>query len=218
MKGGITSGVVYPGAITHGLRGLPLPEPGRRLRGRDRRGGSRVRIPAEPGRPGAYDVLDEVQHEISGQGFVQSLFQPTAEAKPAFDLALRLVTTTGSLTQRLLQAGVLCTAGQALPARRGLTVLVWLGIAALAIAALFAGGPSGLEIAAAILLGVAALPLGGLIVAAFAVAAFVRFGRSSTMPSRTRGGGCAAGRPKGKPVDSGLTDWLYQTVQVRRQS
>ena len=108
MKGGITSGVVYPGAITRIAKDFRF----RNLGGASAGAIAAVAAAAceyrrNQGDPAAYDVLDEVQHEISGQGFVQSLFQPTAEAKPAFDLALRLVTTTGSLTQRLLQAGVL---------------------------------------------------------------------------------------------------------------
>ena len=108
MKGGITSGVVYPGAITRIAKDFRF----RNLGGASAGAIAAVAAAAceyrrNQGDPAAYDVLDEVQHEISGQGFVQSLFQPTAEAKPAFDLALRLVTTTGSLAQRLLQAGVL---------------------------------------------------------------------------------------------------------------
>ena len=215
MKGGITSGVVYPGAITRIAR-TSASGTWAAPRRRDRRGrGSRMRVPAEPGRPGRVRRPRRGAARDQRPGFVQSLFQPTAEAKPAFDLALRLVTTTGSLTQRLLQAGVLILRQD----RRfllgaGLTVLVWLGIAVLAIAALVTGDPSGLEIAAAILLGVAALPLGGLIVAAFAVAAFVRFGTKLDHALQdTWWGMCSGKTEEGKPVDSGLTDWLYQTVQ-----
>jgi predicted acylesterase/phospholipase RssA len=216
MKGGITSGVVYPGAITRIAKDFRF----RNLGGASAGAIAAVAAAAceyrrNQGDPAAYDVLDEVQHEISGQGFVQSLFQPTAEAKPAFDLALRLVTTTGSLAQRLLQAGVLILRQD----RRfllgaGLTVLVWLGIAVLAIAALATGGQSGLEIAAAILLGIAALPLAGLIAAAFAVAAFVRFGTKLDHALQDTWWGMCSGRTEsGQPTDSGLTDWLYQTVQ-----
>ena len=216
MKGGITSGVVYPGAITRIAKDFRF----RNLGGASAGAIAAVAAAAceyrrNQGDPAAYDVLDEVQHEISGQGFVQSLFQPTAEAKPAFDLALRLVTTTGSLTQRLLQAGVLILKQD----RRfllgaGLAVLAWLGIAVLAIAALVTGGPSGLEIAAAILLGLAALPLAGLIVAAFAVAAFVRFGTKLDHALQDTWWGMCSGKTEGgQPTDSGLTDWLYQTVQ-----
>ncbi|HKY12630.1 MAG TPA: hypothetical protein VJL85_04740 [Gaiellaceae bacterium] len=216
MKGGITSGVVYPGAITRIAKDFRF----RNLGGASAGAIAAVAAAAceyrrNQGDPAAYDVLDEVQHEISGQGFVQSLFQPTAEAKPAFDLALRLVTTTGSLAQRLLQAGVLILKQD----RRfllgaGLAVLAWVGIAVLAIAALVTGGPSGLEIAAAILLGLAALPLAGLIVAAFAGAAFVRFGTKLDHALQdTWWGMCSGKTEEGRPADSGLTDWLYQTVQ-----
>ena len=97
MKGGITSGVVYPGAITRIADDYRF----RNLGGASAGAIAAVAAAAceyrrNRGYPDAFDVLDEVQHEISGPGFVQSLFQPTAEAKPAFDLALRLVTTTGS--------------------------------------------------------------------------------------------------------------------------
>ena len=216
MKGGITSGVVYPGAITR-ISG--------KYRFRNLGGASAGAIAAvaaaaceyrrNHGVPAAYDVLDEVQNEIKQQGFVQSLFQPTAEARPAFNLALRLVTTSGTLAQRLMQAGILLLRQD----RRflfgaGVAVIAWLAVAVFAIAALLAGGPSGLEIFAAILLAVAALPLVGLIAAAFAVAAFVRFGTKLDHALQdTWWGMCSGKTEQGQPANSGLTDWLYQTIQ-----
>ena len=215
MKGGITSGVVYPGAITRIAREYRF----RNLGGASAGAIAAVAAAAceyrrNQGDPDAYQVLDEVQSEIKQQGFVESLFQPTAEARPAFDLALRLVTTSGSLAQRLLQAGVIILRQD----RRflfgaGVAVIAWLAIVVLAIGALFAAGgwPA---ILAAILLALAALPLAGLIVAAFAVFAFVRFGTKLDQALQdTWWGMCSGKTERGRPTDSGLTDWLYQTVQ-----
>ena len=216
MKGGITSGVVYPGAITRISQ---------HYRFRNLGGASAGAIAAvaaagceyrrNQGDPAAFDVLDDVQAEISQPGFVQSLFQPTPAARPAFELALRLVTTSGSLLQRLGQAGVsILRTDPRFLLGAGVTVLVWLGIVVLAIVALLADGPGTLEIVAAVLLGLAALPLAGLLVAAFALAAFLRFTANLDRALRNTWWGMCSGRTEdGQPPDSGLTDWLYQTVQ-----
>src|SRR5215218_10155893 len=94
MKGGITSGVVYPSAIRK-IAG--------RYRFRNLGGASAGAIAAvaaaaceyrwNQGQPAAYEALGEVSDEITKQGFVLSLFQPTAAARPAFDVALRFVTS-----------------------------------------------------------------------------------------------------------------------------
>ena len=216
MKGGITSGVVYPGAIT---------KIAKKYRFKNLGGASAGAIAAvaaagceyarNQGDPNAFDVLDQVRDEISAQGFVLSLFQPTPAARPAFDLALRLVTTTGSLMQRLMQTGVsLLRTDPRFLIGAGLAVLLWIGIVVLAIVALVYGDPGTLDIVAAVLLGLAAIPLAGLIVAAFAVAAFVRFTSKLDGALRDTWWGMCSGRTEsGKPADSGLTDWLYKTVQ-----
>jgi predicted acylesterase/phospholipase RssA len=216
MKGGITSGVVYPGAITRIAKDYRF----RNLGGASAGAIAAVAAAAceyrrNQGDPNAFRVLDQVRDEISAQGFVLSLFQPTEEARPAFDLALRLVTTTGSLARRLFQAAVLILKED----RRfllgaGLAVLVWIAIVVLSIVALLRGGPGALDIVAAILLGLVALPIAALIAAAFAVGAYVRFGTKLDRALRQTSWGMCSGRTEdGRPENSGLTDWLYQTVQ-----
>jgi predicted acylesterase/phospholipase RssA len=216
MKGGITSGVVYPGAIT---------KISKQFRFKNLGGASAGAIAAvaaagceyarNQGDPEAFDVLDQVRDEISAQGFVLSLFQPTPKARRAFDLALRLVTTSGSLVERLMQAAVsILRTDPRFLLGAGLAVLVWIGIVVLAIVALVSGDRGTLEIVAAILLGLAAVPLAALIAAAFAVAAFFRFTAHLDRALRNTWWGMCSGRTEaGKPADSGLTDWLYKTVQ-----
>src|SRR3712207_4426651 len=86
MKGGITSGVVYPKAISRISNSYRFRNVG---------GASAGAIAAvvaaacehrrNRGRLDAFRVLEEVGAEISRQGFVKNVFQPAPKARPAFD-------------------------------------------------------------------------------------------------------------------------------------
>lgn len=216
MKGGITSGVVYPGAIT---------TLSRKYRFRNLGGASAGAIAAvaaaaceyrrNRGEPDAFDVLDEVGEEITQPGFVLGLFQPTAAARPAFEVGLGAVTSSGSLWRRLTKAATaILVVDRRFLLGAALAVLLWAVIVGLAIWGLLSGNPGTLEIVAAVLLGVAAVPLAALVVAAFALAAFLRFvGKLDRSLKATWWGMCSGRTATGRPPSSGLTDWLYETVQ-----
>ena len=133
---------------------------------------------------------------------MQSLFQPTSEARPAFDLGLRLATTSGSLTRRLLQAGVLILKQDwRFLLGASLAGLAWVAVAVLAIVALLAGGAGTLEVLAAILLGLVALPVAALIVGAFAAGTYVRFGTKLLQAREDTWWGMCSGRTEaGRPA------------------
>src|SRR5262245_16363051 len=89
MKGGITSGIVYPPAV------LELAP---RYRFRDIGGASAGAIAAalvaaaEYGREdGGFDRLREVNHHLSDPDNLFKLFQPTRAARPAFAALLALM-------------------------------------------------------------------------------------------------------------------------------
>ena len=76
MKGGITSGVVYPHAVVHAGADLPLQERRRHLGRGDRRGGAAA---AEYGRArGGFQRLAELPEWMGSDGNLLGLFQPQA--------------------------------------------------------------------------------------------------------------------------------------------
>jgi hypothetical protein len=215
MKGGITSGVVYPGAI----RKIAAKYRFRNLGGASAGAIAAVAAAAceyrrNQGVEGAYDVLGDVSAEISQPGFVQELFQPRPKARPAFDVALGLATSKGSLNRRLFAAVV-----SILGARRRfllwatVAVLLWAAVVTVGAWALAAGGLEGLEIFAVVLLGLVALPVAGLLVASIAAVALTRFAIALDRALKETWFGMCSGRTEDGYSQSGLTDWLHSTIQ-----
>lgn len=215
MKGGITSGVVYPGAI----RKIATKYRFRNLGGASAGAIAAVAAAAceyrrNQGAEDAYDVLGDVSREISEPGFVQGLFQPRPKARPAFEVALGLVTSKGSLNRRLLTALV-----SILGARRRfllwatVAVLLWALVVAIGVWALAVGGLEGLEILAVVLLAVVALPFAGLLVAVVAAVALTRFVIALDRALKETWFGMCSGRTEEGYSQSGLTDWLHSTIQ-----
>ncbi|HEV2901939.1 MAG TPA: hypothetical protein VGW30_01630 [Gaiellaceae bacterium] len=215
MKGGITSGVVYPGAI----RKIADQYRFRNLGGASAGAIAAVAAAAceyrrNQGKEKAYDVLGEVSTEISAPGFVLGLFQPRPKARAAFEVALGLVTSSGSLNRRLFKA-----LGSILGVRRrflvGATaaVLVWAVVVVIAIWALAAGGLGTLELIALVLLALVALPIAALILAASAAIALSRFVGELDRALKETWFGMCSGRSEDGYSQSGLTDWLHATIQ-----
>lgn len=87
MKGGITSGIVYPPLV------YKLHEDNYRFRciGGTSTGAiaAAITAAAEYGRAcGGFDKLDEVKRKLGSGTFLRDLFQPTKEARPLFDILL----------------------------------------------------------------------------------------------------------------------------------
>lgn len=215
MKGGITSGAVYPKAIKRISR---------RYRFRNVGGTSAGAIAAvaaaaceyrrNQGVTDAFDVLETVGGEISQPGFVKRLFQPTQKARPAFSVGLRLATTSGSPARRLLPAVLaILGSGRQFLVSAALAVLAWAAVLAVAIWALL-GDPSAIDFAAIILLAVAALPVAALLVAFVAFLAALHF--ATELDRALKGnwfGLCSGLTQDGYPQGSALTEWLHATIQ-----
>jgi predicted acylesterase/phospholipase RssA len=215
MKGGITSGVVYPGAI----RKIATEYRFRNLGGASAGAIAAVAAAAceyrrNQGVENAYDVLGEVSTEISQSGFVQGLFQPRPRARPAFDVALGLVTSKGSLNRRLFAA-----VRSILGARRRFVLwatvaaVLWLAVIGVAVWALATDGLAGAEIWAVVLLALVALPIGALLVTAIAAVALTRFALALDRALKETWFGMCSGRTETGYTQAGLTDWLHATIQ-----
>ena len=203
MKGGITSGVVYPTAVRvladrYDFRSIGGASAGAIA--------AALTAAAEYGKrrgAGGYGELDRVVADLQMPGFLRGLFQPSPSTRPGFELALGLTDRRRSRAAKL--AGVV---------GRGLLAAWWLsGPVLVLVAALVwasAVGEEGsrvLAVAGSILLGLVAL------VAAAAVGVVVlamRFRRGLE-----RGGfGICGGRPQPGSTDPALSDWLHERIQA----
>jgi hypothetical protein len=217
MKGGITSGVVYPIAI----RKIAAEYRFRNLGGASAGAIAAVAAAAcefrrHSGAGDAFDALEAVGTEIAQEGFVQSLFQPRPKARPAFDVGLGVVTSAGSPPGRLLRAAVSILRVRArFLVGATLAVLAWATVVGIAVWALASDGTSTLEVLALVLLGVAALPVAALLVAAIATVGLLHFvDELNHALKETWFGMCSGRTEEGYPEGSGLTDWLYKTIQM----
>jgi predicted acylesterase/phospholipase RssA len=215
MKGGITSGAVYPKAIKRISTRYRL----RNLGGTSAGAIAAVSAAAceyrrNQGVTDAFDVLDTVGGEISRPGFVERLFQPTQRARPAFSVGLRLTTTSGSPARRVVSAiFAILRSDRWFLASAALAVLAWAVVIGVAIWALL-GDPTAVDFVAIILLAVAALPVAALLVASVALLAAVHF--ASELDRALKGnwfGLCSGLTEDGYPENSALTNWLHATIQ-----
>ena len=215
MKGGITSGAVYPRAIKR----ISM-----RYRLRNVGGASAGAIAAvaaaaceyrrNQGVAEAFDVFETVGEEISRPGFVQLLFQPTQRGRQAFSLGLRLATSSGSLAQRVVPTTfAILGSGLWSLASAVLAVLAWAAVVGVTSWALL-GDPSTVDLVAFTLLALAALPVAALLVAFVALLAALHF--ASEFDRALKGnwfGLCSGLTEDGYPEDSALTNWLHATIQ-----
>ena len=216
MKGGITSGVVYPIAI----RKIAAEYRFRNLGGASAGAIAAVAAAAcefrrHSGVEDAFDALVGVGTEISREGFVKNLFQPRPKAAPAFEVGLDLVTSAGSAPGRLTKAAVSILRVRArFLIGATLAVLAWAAVVGIAIWAVSSGGASTSEAVAIALIALVALPVAALLVAAIAAVGLFHFVTELNDALKETWFGMCSGRTEpGHPENSGLTDWLYETIQ-----
>ncbi|HEX4761124.1 MAG TPA: patatin-like phospholipase family protein [Thermoleophilaceae bacterium] len=208
MKGGITSGVVYPGAVLALLQEYRLNKVGGSSAGAIAAGLSAA---AEFGRQhgtgaGLVELEKETRTLATQQGFLLHLFQPTADTRQAFDLAM-----TGTLAQGsgLKKADAVISAG--LWQRPWLAALGTL-VSALVIAVVVAAfGPLPVLLALAVAaLGAVAVTL---IVLAVFLAAVALPAKAAVAALAQSGFGFCPGRKQPGYSEDGLTEWLDRTIQ-----
>jgi predicted acylesterase/phospholipase RssA len=213
MRGGVTSGAVYPSALMEIARRYTL----RNLGGASAGAIAAVAAAAcEYGRnenPAAFARLEQVTEEITTEGFVLDLFQPKKETKLVFDIGLEAVSSQSeSYSRRLVRAGMgLLRRRTHSLVQGGIALAAWVA-AVVVVAVALAGGPAWLGIVGLSLLAVLALVGIVLLVVALAVRSF-----ALDLNHALVGGGfglCRGLSEKGYPDGSGLTDWLYKTIQA----
>jgi predicted acylesterase/phospholipase RssA len=202
MKGGITSGVVYPGAVRVLAERYEFRNIGGASAGAIAAAiTAAAELGARSGR-GGYPELDRVMEELRVPGFLRGLFQPSPATRAVFELALRL--TEGSALGRV---GLLLV--------RGAVAGWWLVVPALAMAVLLevvvASSVRGPWLVPALVIGallsvvsLAAASGAGLVVGAG------RFRRGL----EENGFGMCSGVSQPGSRGPALSDWLHQRIQA----
>jgi hypothetical protein len=212
MRGGVTSGAVYPSALWEISKHYKLRNVGGASAGAIAAVGAAA---CEYGRredPAAFGRLLKVVREITEEGFVRDLFQPKEDTRLAFDVGLRIATSPHSYPRRL--AGALWDVVRKRwmwVAAGVLAVVAWAAAVTGAALAVIDRGPGVVQIAGVAALAVLAFVGIVLLVTGLAVATFA-FGLSRALEHGGFGlcRGLTEDEDRGR---KGLTDWLHETIQ-----
>jgi hypothetical protein len=208
MKGGVTSGVVYPGVVMELARKYRFASIGGTSAGAIAAG---VCAAAEYGRRrddgGGMAKLARVIEDLQTPGFLVGLFQPTNDTRQLFEVAREAASSKGSPLRRVEEAAV--RAAHRRPEVPVLALLLIAGLATLTIAS-FAALPDGLAAALALLV---ALPLALLtIVATGAVSLGLLGWKAARSLPDSYYGICPGTKQDGN--DDALTEWLHRQIQA----
>ncbi|QAY79225.1 patatin-like phospholipase family protein [Sphingosinicella sp. BN140058] len=202
MKGGITSGIVYPNAVLALSRDFRFKNIGGTSAGAiaaaataaagvgDRKKVTGASLSGEPEQAG-FEGLGQVASTLATEGFIASLFQPAAGLRSAYRALVVVAGPSGAARKSL---AVLCAVFATAPAET-------LGLLGLFLAAGYGiGGREGLL--GAMVPALLCAYLGGAI---FALLRLARVARRNLL------GLCSGlGRPRSSPA---LTQWLHQVLQ-----
>jgi predicted acylesterase/phospholipase RssA len=210
MKGGITSGVVYPAAIKRLSEKYVFRNVGGASAGaiaaviaaaceyHRRRDGAAA---------DAFEELDAVNAELTQPHFIQSLFQPTEAARPTFEALLAFQAgEPGTVASRL--AGALRVLARRSPAAAAIVlgaVALWIAFVVVTVVALAAGGVTTLEIVAFALLALVSAVALVVLLAAGAAAALAHLAAGLNEGLIANGFGMCSGKE--------LTAWLHKKTQ-----
>ncbi|MEX2194112.1 MAG: patatin-like phospholipase family protein [Thermoleophilaceae bacterium] len=214
MKGGITSGVVYPGAVA------ALAE---RYRFRRVGGSSAGAIAAavcaaaeygrQTGRGPGMRVLTEIAQRLGEPGFLLGLFQPAPGARPLWEVAMALAerraAEPGAHTRRL----ALRAARMALTRRRKPLRPAGLALIALAVALAGFGAAGALNPLATVLLVLLGLVVVAALAAVAAVRALLELGREALAALPDSDYGLCPGSRQPGGSGQALVEWLHERIQ-----
>jgi predicted acylesterase/phospholipase RssA len=212
MRGGVTSGAVYPTALWEISKRYRLRNVGGASAGAIAAVGAAACEYRRREDPAAFDRLRNLSEEIVEEGFVRGLFQPKKETRLAFDIGLQLVSSPEPYSRRVVRAVGNVVRRRTRSLVQGIIfVVVWAAAVSAAALALAGVGPTGLGIVGLVLLAVLALAGIGLLVVALALRGFALDVNRALLQEGF--GLCRGASEDGYPEDSGLTDWLHKTIQ-----
>jgi hypothetical protein len=217
MKGGITSGVIYPPAIVALREQYRFKHIGGASAGAI---AAAIAAAAEYGTQaptngrGGFAELDSLATELAAPDFIERLFQPTEAARPIFEALLSFVTARapGLGKYAALLGRLLLIRWRVVLAGFAGTVL-WLAFAIVTSWALLRGGASGLDVAAVVLL--AAVSGAGLFVLWILAALVALWGAFAELNAAlvATGFGMCLGTTQPGADSPALADWLDAKLQ-----
>lgn len=222
MKGGITSGVVYPRAISRIAKDYRLLNIGGASAGAIAAvvaAACEYRRQGDPSRgveptPTAFDQLEAVTSEITQDGFIRGLFQATPAGKPVLDLGLALVTGSGSKVRRVLTVvGFVLRRSWWFAVLAAVLVASWLALASFSAWAIVDAGVSWKGWVALVLGAVLVLPVTAALVVPVVLGALARFVLAANKALMDNFLGLVSGHNPDAAGPPALTDWLHRTTQ-----
>lgn len=209
MKGGISSGVVYPGVV------MRLAEKYRfACIGGTSAGAIAAAIcgAAEYARQreeprGGMTQLEQAIEQFKQPGFVLGLFQPTADARPLFEVLLNASTAKTTMPRRLAEAGI--AAAQRRPEVPTMAFVLLAGLVTLTVAS-FGSLPDGLAAGLALVI---ALPLALLIIGAAGLVSLALLVRRAVRSLGDSDYGFCTGTKQARRSETALIDWLHGQIQ-----
>ncbi len=213
MKGGVTSGAVYPSALWEISKRYRLRNVGGASAGAIAAVGAAACEYRRRQDPAAFDRLRNVSREITAEGFVRTLFQPKKETQLALDIGLELVSSPEPYARRLVRAvGSVVRRRPRSLVLGGSAVVVWAAAVAATALALAGVGPPALGIVALVVLAALALVGVVLLVVGLALRSFALDVNRGLLEGGF--GLCRGITEAGHAEGSGLTDWLHATIQA----
>lgn len=209
MKGGVTSGLVYPSMVTRLATTYRFANVGGSSAGAI---AASLCAAAEYGRQtddgGGMDKLTAAAADLSRPGVLRGLFQPTPEARPLFEViqGAALATPETPVVRRVLIAARGAFARRKLVALIGILLLVALVL--LAVGA-FSAFPTAVAVILALLVAMLLIPL--VVLATAAVAAALLIARAVKTLDASDYGLCP-GSNQGQP-EPAVIDWLHEHIQ-----
>jgi predicted acylesterase/phospholipase RssA len=209
MKGGITSGVVYPTVVMRLAEKYRFACIGGTSAGAIAAaicGAAEYARQREEPRGGMTQLAAAIK-QFEQPGFVLGLFQPTAETRPLFEVLLNASTAKTTMPRRLAKATV--AAARRRPEIPAIALVLLAGLVTLTVAS-FASLPDGLATGLALVI---ALPLGLLIVAAAGLVSIWLLVRRALRSLKDSDYGMCTGTDQGGPGETALIDWLHGQIQ-----
>ena len=215
MRGGVTSGAVYPSALMEIAKCYQLRNVGGASAGAIAAVGAAA---CEYGRqvgndPAAFSRLQRAIDEVTKPGFVRDLFQPNEGTRPAFEIGVALADSSTRYSRRVRRAlKTLVRRRRRDVAKGAAAVLVWAIALSAAALALVDRVPDAVGFASLAALALAAL--GGIVlVAAGLILVRILLDLNRALVGSGRFGLCSGMTETGYPDESAVTDWLHSTIQ-----
>jgi hypothetical protein len=216
LKGGITSGIVYPAAITelaksHKIRDIAGTSAGAI--------GAAAAAAAEVGRhsrSGGFPLLASLPEELKavdshGQTKLFRLFQPQPETRPFFDIVWAVRAESGHTRWRTAIGGVL-QAGPMYMLALSLTAASVVGLVAVVLG-VTTGGATTLWLSIPLLIALASLACVIALITVLVLGGLRMWSSMRTALAANFHGFVNGSTPPGRGEDTALTDWLYETLQ-----